>query len=124
LAISDGNFGAVAAVVDAAAPAFAVSAELNQGSFGADLQPIVLLPITRAKLNVRTVTRMASVPSNRVLFTPDLPGHGGLSGDQTCVDRCAGLRWHDYYNPYYWSLSACVWLAEQYFTPIFAQFVR
>jgi hypothetical protein len=68
LAISEGNWGAAEAVVDAAAPAFAVSAELNHGSFGADLQPIAPPPITKAKLNVRILTRMASVPSNRVLF--------------------------------------------------------
>jgi hypothetical protein len=68
LAISAGNCGAVEAVVAAAAPAFALSAELNHGNLGADLQPIALLPITRAKLNVKTLTRMASVPSNRLLF--------------------------------------------------------
>lgn len=80
LAISEGCLGGTEAVVAAAAPALAVSAELNQGSFGADLQPIALLPTTRAKLNVRTLTRMASVPSKLVLLTHDLPGHAKLTG--------------------------------------------
>jgi hypothetical protein len=40
------------------------SAELNQGNLGADLQPNALPAIPRAKLNVRILTRMASLPSN------------------------------------------------------------
>jgi hypothetical protein len=40
LAISEGNCGAVDAVVAASAPAAALSAVLNHGSLGADLQPI------------------------------------------------------------------------------------
>ena len=113
LAISEGSWGAVDAVVDVAAPAAALSAVLNHGSFGADLQPIALQLITRAKLNVITLTRMASVPSNRCCLQHNLRGHAGLSGYQGRADRSNSFCWHDCYNPYYWFLSATMWVAEQ-----------